>query len=301
MRVVRESEMQIYTIGYFTPEEDRLFRMSGSRIALADGRTIDNPRDVLQKIAKESGAESFFPRSDAELTRNVQEITNDLRSQYTLAFYPQTESDNRYHQLRVTVRGKYNVRARPGYGILETQPVVERRANSNVFESKIERRNGRVFYRDDFVNPKSGWPDRLSAKYSGEGYRLEGHDVVAVNGPAFRNFRATVSLKADGGGGLVFRQSDAGYYAFALFPEFAVVSRNQALKTTELDRFPVKTATGQIQKIEIRCEGADCSFYQHEQLIGRIKDSSFSEGRIGLFLSGTGHAVFNDLIVEEIR
>src|SRR5262249_21522256 len=122
MRVVRESEMQIYTIGYFTPEEDRLFRSSGSRINLADGRIIDNPRDVLQKIAKESGAESFFPRSDAELTRNVQEITSDLRSQYTLAFYPHTEGNNSYHQLRVTVHGnRYNVRARPGYGIFDTK------------------------------------------------------------------------------------------------------------------------------------------------------------------------------------
>src|SRR5439155_26858326 len=47
MRIVRESEMQIYTIGYFAPDEDRLLRSSGAKVTLAGGRTIDNPRDVL--------------------------------------------------------------------------------------------------------------------------------------------------------------------------------------------------------------------------------------------------------------
>src|SRR4030095_4420237 len=38
MRIVRESEMQIYTIGYFGPEEDALFRKSGPKVEVADGR-----------------------------------------------------------------------------------------------------------------------------------------------------------------------------------------------------------------------------------------------------------------------
>jgi Ca-activated chloride channel homolog len=303
MQIVRESEMQIYTIGYFGPEEDRLFRSSGAKVKLDSGRTIDNPRDVLAKIARESGAESYFPRSDAELAKAVDAITNDLRTQYTLAFYPQPEiTESRYHQLRVDVRGRrYKVRARPGYGTPELQPAVVRRADSRAFELKVERRNGRVFYRDDFSDPNSGWPDRLTAKYSRDGYRLSGENVVTVNGPAFRNFRATVSLSVEGGGGLVFRQSDSGYYAFAVFPEFASVSRVEALKKTEIGRWVLTTASGRPQKVEVRCEGSDCTFYQQEILIGRTRDSTFSQGRIGLHLSGKGNAVFNDLIVEEIR
>ncbi len=112
---VRESETQVFTIGYFGPEEDRMFRNDSIKLTLADGRAIDNPRVVLEKLALESGAESFFPHSDAELSRAVDRISNDLRTQYTLAFYP-GQTDNRYHQLRVTVRGRYKVRARPGYG-----------------------------------------------------------------------------------------------------------------------------------------------------------------------------------------
>jgi len=302
MQIVRESEMQIYTIGYFDRDEDKLFRASGPKVKVVDGRTIDNPRDVLTKIARESGADSYFPRSDAELTKAVEEITNDLRTQYTLAFYPQSETtESRYHQLRVTVRGRYNVRARPGYGTAELQPAVVRRANSRAFESKIERRNGRMFYRDDFADPNSGWPDRLTAKYSREGYQLSGENVVTVNGPAFRNFRATVSMTADGGAGLVFRQSDAGYYAFGVFPEFASVSRVEALKKTELGRWTLSKTSGRSHRIEVRCEDNDCTFYQQEILIGRIKDATFTQGRVGLYLSGKGDAVFNDLTVEEIR
>src|SRR5262245_53271783 len=302
MRIVRESKMQIYTIGYFAPEEDKLFRSSRRKVPLAGGRLIDNPRQVLEKIARESGAESFFPRSDAELSKAVEEITNDLRTQYTLAFYPQSEDrDSRYHQLKVMVRGNYNVRARPGYGTPELQPAVVRRANSRSFESKVERRNGRVFYRDDFADPNSGWPDRVTAKYSREGYRLSGENVVAVNGPVFRNFRATVAMRTDGGGGLVFRQSDAGYYVVAVFPEVVTVSRVEAIKTTELASWTLSTIVGSPQRIEVRCFGNDCTFYQQDVLIGRIRDGTFFEGRVGLFLSGKGNAMFNDLIVEEIR
>ncbi len=303
MRIVRESEMQIYTIGYFGPEEDKLFRRSGPRIELSDSHTIDNPREVLTRIARESGAESFFPQSDTELVKAVEEITNDLRTQYTLAFYPNTEGRERsYHQLRVTVRGgRYNVRSRPGYGVPELEPAVIRRADSRAFETKVERRNGRVFYHDDFMDPKSGWPDRLSAKYSPDGYQLSGENVVAVNGPGFRNFRATVSMTTDGGAGLVFRQNEGGYYAFAIFPEFATVSRVEAIRTTELNQWPLNARPGVPQKLEVRCDAADCVFYHDEILVGRVKDATFSDGRIGLYLNGKGNAVFRDLTVEEFR
>jgi hypothetical protein len=54
-----------------------------------------------------------FPKSHAELAKAVVEITSDIRTQYTVAFYPQSsDTENRYHQLRVTVRGgRYTVSA----------------------------------------------------------------------------------------------------------------------------------------------------------------------------------------------
>src|SRR5207237_8900749 len=117
IRAVREAELQVYTIGYFGKEEETSFRRSGAKLTLIDGRVVDNPRYVLQRLAKDSGGESFFPRSDRELAQAVDKIANHLRTQYKLAFYPQSsDGDSRYHQLRIAAHGgRYRVRARPGY------------------------------------------------------------------------------------------------------------------------------------------------------------------------------------------
>ena len=117
-RAVRDAKLQVYTIGYFSKHEEPLFSRFPEKITLDDGRLIDNPKYVLKKLASDSGAESFFPRSDKELTQAVGKIVKDLRIQYTLGFYPQSsDNDTNYHQLRVVARGgRYRVRARPGYG-----------------------------------------------------------------------------------------------------------------------------------------------------------------------------------------
>jgi hypothetical protein len=190
------------------------------------------------------------------------------------------------------------VRARPGYGAPDISAAVIRRGDSRAYEAKVERRGGRMFYRDDFTDPASGWPDRVSARYSREGYRLTGENIVAVNGPVFRNFRASISTTSNGAAGLVFRQSERGYYAFAAAPGFAAVRRVEPIRTTELQRWPLDGIAGGLQQIEVRCDGADCAFYHQEVLLGRIQDSAFAEGRIGLYLSGKGEAVFNDLRAE---
>src|SRR3989454_2802860 len=117
VRRVREAKLQVYAIGYFGKDEEPFFRRSGAKLALVDGREVDNPRYVLHRLAADSGAEEFFPRSDKELAQAVHKIAIDLRTQYTLSFYPPVSvNDNGYHQLRVVVRGgRYTVRARPGY------------------------------------------------------------------------------------------------------------------------------------------------------------------------------------------
>ena len=113
--------MQIYTIGYYGKEEDRLLRQSGKTVTLLTGEEIDNPRNVLERIARESGAESFFPKSDEDLRNAVVKIASDLRAQYTVSYYPQSSaSEERHHRLKVEVRrGRFKIRARPGYGPME--------------------------------------------------------------------------------------------------------------------------------------------------------------------------------------
>jgi Ca-activated chloride channel family protein len=113
---VRDSRTQIYTIGYFSKEEEALYRDPYQRFSRPTGEKVDNPRLALEKIAKDSGGKSFFPKSDRELTRSIAEITEDLRTQYTIGFYPNPLRPNAYHELKVSVRGgRYTVRTRPGY------------------------------------------------------------------------------------------------------------------------------------------------------------------------------------------
>ena len=116
---VQASQAQVFLIGYFSPEEDLLFRTAREKVTRDDGMLIDNPRLVFSGLAEESGAASFFPRSDDELRQAVEAIVDDLRHQYTLAYYPTSSSlsqDGGYRRIQVRVRRRgVKVRARQGY------------------------------------------------------------------------------------------------------------------------------------------------------------------------------------------
>ena len=109
-------------------------------------------------MQNENSFEQFLSQKDEEawsaalatLLRSIHEVDRNA-TQIWFAFYPLSlwqaleqaeDRESRYHQLRVTVRGgRYNVRARPGYGTQDLQPAVVRRSDARAFESKVERRN----------------------------------------------------------------------------------------------------------------------------------------------------------------
>jgi Ca-activated chloride channel family protein len=334
--IVRESGLQIYTIGYFSAEEERISRSSAKKLPLSNGAEVDNPRLALLRIAEESGAVAFFPRSDAELARAVTQINNDLATQYSFGFYPPGgELDSGYHRLSVTVKGNgYKVRARPGYGTRQFTPgtVRPKLETSRAYEANVERRNGVRIYRDDFKDSTSGWPQSETAQYTQAGYRLAGEQRIVSAGAEFQNFRATVTLSVPEqlppsdpfprvgtrslpttgmpenplGAGMVFRQTDAGYYAFVVYPRnllhagFALVVRGDSGKASELVRWPLLDRPSRDRKIEVHCEGNDCAFSEGGALLGRLKNIAADEGRVGLILNARGEALFQDLTVEEI-
>jgi Ca-activated chloride channel family protein len=96
----RKSNVTIYTIGLFTPE-DR-----------------DTNPGVLKSIAHTTGGERFLPKSAGPLLGDVQRIARELRSGYTLGYEP-PDRDGTYHRVRVEVSQldgpKLVVRTRPGY------------------------------------------------------------------------------------------------------------------------------------------------------------------------------------------
>jgi hypothetical protein len=124
---IQESQVQFHAIGYFDPREDEIFETAGEKVVMLSGNVLnsprlvvqENPRFVLQRLARESGAEAYFPKSDDDLRHAVEKISRDLREQYTLAFYPPEKArpgEYRHIEIRTNRRG-VSVRARPGYAM----------------------------------------------------------------------------------------------------------------------------------------------------------------------------------------
>ena len=91
--IVQASQAQVFVIGYFGKEEYELYRSSGhKKVSLISSQEIDNPVMVFGRLAKESGAESFFPDSPSKLQDAVTAIARQLRAQYTLAYYPKPKT-----------------------------------------------------------------------------------------------------------------------------------------------------------------------------------------------------------------
>ena len=73
---------------------------------------------TLKKIAAETGGRAFFPRNEADLDSAYQQIDEDLRSQYILAYTPANgtrDGSFRTIQVKVKNRGELTVRHRKGY------------------------------------------------------------------------------------------------------------------------------------------------------------------------------------------
>jgi VWFA-related protein len=338
---LQASQAQLYLIGYFSKEEAAGFRDLGETFRLINGQEVDNPLFAFKRLAEESGAEYFFPKSDDDLSRAVEFISNDLQRQYTLAYYPaDTPTAVAYRQIEVKVkRGGVKIRTRRGYRLSEEtseSPTAEAkstdkgrrpsRERTNKFESKVERKEGRIIYREDFSDPASGWPEAPSSFYSRGEYHLKNERAqasVVTNGPVFRDFRASafVELKENPvrqvdpqntvffssfASGLVFRASDKGYYAFLVgLPrqgrgQFKLIKQIGNL-LVELIRWTPDPRITWRSKLGIVCQGAQIELYINGQLVGTVTDHDFKEGVMGLVLTEKGHAVFDDLTVEEIQ
>jgi VWFA-related protein len=72
---------------------------------------------LLLTMGAKSGAEAVFPKSDIDLQSAIGRISQDLRTQYTLAYYPPNPSqEGKYRRIKVRLRPKgLSVRARQGY------------------------------------------------------------------------------------------------------------------------------------------------------------------------------------------
>jgi VWFA-related protein len=73
---------------------------------------------VLQDLAEETGGRSFYPYHVDDLDQSFQDIGEELRNQYSIAYNPTSHAvDGRYHKIKIEVPDHkgYQVRARRGY------------------------------------------------------------------------------------------------------------------------------------------------------------------------------------------
>ena len=181
--IVQASQAQVFAIGYFDKAEYDLYRSAGNKkVTLVTSQEIDNPVMVFERLAKESGAESFFPASPSKLQEAVVAVGHQLRAQYTLAYYPKAKA-GAFHRIEVKVaQSGVRVRARRGFGNVEPAPsegpseasagCENEKLRPDPYESKVEMKNGCTVYHEDFQNEASGWPIKERYHYASGTYQI---------------------------------------------------------------------------------------------------------------------------------
>jgi hypothetical protein len=54
-------------------------------------------------------------------------------------------------------------------------------------------------------------------------------------------------------------------------------------------------------KLAVVCQGDFIQLYVDDKLVGSVHDDSLKDGIVGMIHFGSGDAVFDDLVVEELR
>src|SRR5262249_44089934 len=118
LQQIRESELLIYPLG-ITPVTyaDRSEHVPFNWPPVLGGtprRPISSRRDsvdmnVLEAFATESGGRAFLLSDSVlgggnQIEKVLSQIADELRSQYTLAFYPTHTDDGRFHSLKVRTK-----------------------------------------------------------------------------------------------------------------------------------------------------------------------------------------------------
>ena len=97
-----KSNIQVYTIGIFDPDDP------------------DKNPAVLRQLALATGGEAFVPNELSEVVSVCESIAKDIRTQYTLGYLSNAATQGGgYHSIKVLARGtgkaKLHVRTRSGY------------------------------------------------------------------------------------------------------------------------------------------------------------------------------------------
>ena len=107
LELARNAEIAIYTIG-----------LQSDRVADRSRMSMSQANHFLTALARETGGQSFFPRSLSELDGVYDRIGTELRSQYTLGYVSaNTRRDGQWRRIvvRTPARDDLQVRHKMGY------------------------------------------------------------------------------------------------------------------------------------------------------------------------------------------
>jgi Ca-activated chloride channel family protein len=119
IEVAQRAGVMIYTIStstqWVTAEEE-----SDPNKRVARKYHMDPGDLALQKLADETGGRAYFPYRVDDLGASFQDIGDELRSQYSLAYTPQNQTaDGRFRKIQIQFERKelkdLSIRARKGY------------------------------------------------------------------------------------------------------------------------------------------------------------------------------------------
>jgi Ca-activated chloride channel family protein len=127
---IRQAEVLVYPIGISGPGSSQRTSRAPFNLPLPpilSGRSSRQQRrrdevdmKVLQAFADNSGGRAFLlsdnlSRRGSEIEKVLARIADELRSQYTLGYYPPQPDDGLFHSIQVRTRTGQSVRARKGY------------------------------------------------------------------------------------------------------------------------------------------------------------------------------------------
>lgn len=189
--LVRSQRAQLFMIGLHSRPELGFRGRMEPKIRLVTGQDIDNPDVVFSRLAKETGAENFVPNSQHGLQDALKAVSDMLDSEYTLAYYPPPTA-RKLRKIDVTVN-RHGLRVLANRSTVSSQPfneavhyvgstcAVSPTFYLRSYESRVTGGPGGQIYRDDFADPRSGWPVHADSHYTSGGYELS--TAVQVGNP----------------------------------------------------------------------------------------------------------------------
>jgi Ca-activated chloride channel family protein len=112
MDALKEDEVQVYLVGFIDEEDSEKSYFGKSPAKKA--------KDLLTRLADDSGGRAFFPKDVSEMPAIAAQIAKELRTQYVVSYYPTNDKrDGTFRSLKVNVSPKGNrkliARTRQGY------------------------------------------------------------------------------------------------------------------------------------------------------------------------------------------